>query len=100
MIFFGKFGFNFMEYEKVYNKKILNDANKILKPFISNKGNAIVFDSRVMHKTILNKSQKTRVSLDFRILPLKFEKIAKMYRGTGYKRQRFTRGKYYNKKSI
>ena len=44
MVFFGNFGFNFMEYERVYNKKILNDANKILKPFVSKKGNAIVFD--------------------------------------------------------
>jgi len=53
-----------------------------------------------MHKSILNKSQKTRVSLDFRILPLEFEKIAKMYRGTGYKKQKFSRGNYYYIKPI
>ena len=100
MIFFEKFAFNFMEYEKVYNKRILNDANKLLKPFVSKKGNAIIFDSRVMHKSIPNTSKKTRVSLDFRILPLEFEKIAKMYRGTGYKRQKFSRGNYYSQKDI
>lgn len=97
LVFFGKFGFDFQHYIKKYNKKIWNDANNLLTPYVSKKGKTLIFDSRVMHKSLLNKSNKTRISLDFRILPIEYEKISVFYTGTGYKKQKFVRGKYYSK---
>jgi len=100
MLFFKKFDFDFDYYSKIYNKKIWKMALGILKPYIAKQGETIVFDSRVMHKSLLNNSKKTRVSLDFRILPTDLQKIAKMYRGTGYKKQKFQKGHYYDSRII
>jgi ectoine hydroxylase-related dioxygenase (phytanoyl-CoA dioxygenase family) len=100
MEFFGKYSFDFDQYVKKYNFDIWKQALKILKPFIAKKGKTIIFDSRVMHKSILNNSSKTRVSLDYRILPIEFEKIARLYRGTGYKKQKFSKGNYYSSRVI
>lgn len=100
MEFFGGYSFDFNKYVTKYNPDIWKQALKILKPYIAKKGKTIIFDSRVMHKSILNNSSKTRVSLDYRILPIEFEKIAKLYRGTGYKQQKFSKGNYYSSEVI
>ena len=100
MNFFSKYNYNFDAYIKKYNNRVKNSAMKIIKPYVSKGGKAILFDGRVMHKTILNKSSFTRVSLDFRILPKIFEKSAKKYVGTGYLKQKFVKGHYYESKII
>ncbi len=97
--FFSKYNFNFQKYIKAYNYSIKKKAEKILIPYVAKKGEAAIFDGRIMHKSLLNNSKKTRVSLDFRILPVIYEKSAKKYIGTGYLKQRFIRGKYYNIKN-
>ena len=98
--FFKQYDFNFRKYGELYDLKIRKKALKILKPYVAQAGKALIFDGRIMHKSILNNSNKTRVSLDFRILPTNLEKRASFYKGTGYKKQKFKRAHYYYKSSI
>jgi hypothetical protein len=59
-------------------------------------GQIAAFDSRCLHATQHNVTDSTRVSMDFRIIPLEeYDSIRLEYRGTGRRMARFTRGQYY-----
>ena len=62
-------------------------------------GEFLVFDPRCLHATQFNQSELTRISLDFRVLPLEdYENIRYPYRGTGRRRLEFKRGAYYDER--
>jgi hypothetical protein len=63
-------------------------------------GEFIVFDPRCIHATQYNVSDLTRVSLDFRLIPVEdYEATRLPYRGTGRRRMPFKRGAYYHEES-
>jgi hypothetical protein len=63
-------------------------------------GEFVVFDPRCIHATSYNVSDLTRVSLDFRIIPVEdYDAMRLPYRGTGKRRMPFARGDYYHDQS-
>ena len=63
-------------------------------------GEFIVFDPRCIHAPQYNVSDLTRVSLDFRIIPVEdYDAMRLAYRGTGKRRMPFARGAYYHDQS-
>ncbi len=63
-------------------------------------GEFIAFDPRCIHATQYNVSPLTRVSLDFRVIPVEdYETMRLPYRGTGRRRMAFARGAYYHEES-
>ena len=69
------------------------------KPVELEYGEFLVFDPRCLHATQFNQSDVTRISFDFRVLPLEdYERIQFPYRGTGRRRLEFKRGSYYDER--
>lgn len=64
-------------------------------------GEAIAFDSRCLHVTQNNTTEHTRISMDFRILPLaEYEALEMDYQGTGRRKMPFKTGEYYSERII
>jgi hypothetical protein len=60
-------------------------------------GEFIAFDPRCLHATQDNDTDQTRVSLDFRVMPVEdYAELRLPYRGTGRLHMPFTRGAYYH----
>ncbi len=63
-------------------------------------GECILFDPRCLHAPQYNVTELTRVSLDFRVIPVEdYEAMRLPYRGTGRRRMPFARGAYYDEDS-
>jgi hypothetical protein len=63
-------------------------------------GQFVAFDARCLHATQYNVTESSRVSIDFRILPIgEYEASRLDYRGTGRMQMRFARGHYYASKT-
>ena len=103
MALYNKVDFNFENF--VYfvqsDKSFQESLLKNLKPLKMNSNSFIIFDSRILHGTFYNISKHTRVSIDVRII-LKddFNKMKKIYKGTGRLKLPFDLDKYYFNKSI
>lgn len=62
-------------------------------PVETGPGKLVLFDSRCLHATRENRESDTRVSLDFRIIPLeRYERMTRVYRSMGRTKRRFARG--------
>lgn len=60
-------------------------------------GQLVAFDSRCLHATQFNTTSSTRISLDFRFLPVaEYRKLRITYRGTGRRQMLFQPGEYYD----
>ncbi|MBI3513136.1 MAG: hypothetical protein HY060_03590 [Proteobacteria bacterium] len=69
-------------------------------PVELNYGEFILFEPRCLHAPQYNVTELTRVSLDFRIIPVEdYEAMQLPYRGTGRRRMPFARGAYYDELS-
>ena len=63
-------------------------------------GEVIFFDPRCVHGTAENSESETRVSLDFRLIPLDaYDKLDRVYKSQGRSGRTFTRGDVYSSKS-
>jgi hypothetical protein len=63
-------------------------------------GEFLAFDPRCLHATQHNDTGRTRVSLDFRIVPLgDYEAMRLPYRGTGRRQMLFRRGHYFDQRT-
>ena len=63
-------------------------------------GEVLLFDPQCLHCTQFNTSDRTRISLDFRIISVsEYDAIELEYRGTGRRRMRFARGEYYDQRT-
>lgn len=72
--------FEFLRDNDILQKSVL----KACKPLPINFGEMIVFDSRTIHGTGENDTDSTRISIDFRIIPLKqYESLLKKYEKGG-----------------
>lgn len=66
------------------------------RPMLLTRGHYLLFDPRCIHATQKNVTDKTRVSLDFRVIPVRaFDKLFRGYKGGGRKPQPFSPGGYY-----
>lgn len=60
-------------------------------------GQFLMFDPRCLHATQYNDTDATRISIDFRVIPVaEFDRIKNEYRGTGRRRMLFAPGHYYD----
>jgi hypothetical protein len=60
-------------------------------------GEYMMFDPRCLHATQYNTTDRTRISLDIRVLPLADRTAMRMiYRGTGRRKMAFDRGAYFD----
>lgn len=63
-------------------------------------GEILAFDSRCLHTTQFNRTNWTRISLDFRIVPIDdYHAMQMTYRGLGRRRMLFRQGDYYDARS-
>ncbi|MDB4847788.1 phytanoyl-CoA dioxygenase family protein [Candidatus Pseudothioglobus singularis] len=61
-------------------------------------GQALLFDSRCFHASVMNESDFTRVSMDVRIITAKdYDNLPFKYIGTGRRKSQFITGDYYSK---
>jgi len=64
-------------------------------------GEFIIFDSKCLHCTQHNVTNKTRISMDIRImLENNFSKYSREYKTTGRKKMLFTPGNYFSQESV
>ncbi len=63
-------------------------------------GQVLAFDPRCLHATQYNDTDHTRISFDFRVLPLDdYEAMSLEYRGTGRRQMLFRRGHYFDQRT-
>lgn len=92
--------------EFIFNKMASDDDYRQLvedncKPVPMEYGELIFFDPRCLHGPAENDTEHTRVSLDFRLIPVdSYEKLTRVYQSRGRTRRRFTRGDVYFQKSV
>lgn len=73
------------------------DCHAASGPVTLDDGRYVAFDSRCLHATQENKTDSTRISLDFRVLPLEdYRGLTVTYRGTGRRQMLFQQGHYYD----
>lgn len=76
------------------------DCHAVSTPVSLDYGRYVAFDSRCLHATQENKTDSTRISLDFRVLPLEdYRGLTVKYRGTGRRQMLFEQGHYYDARS-
>ena len=64
-------------------------------------GECMLFDPRCVHATAENKERHTRVSLDFRIIPVDtYNQMTREYQSQGRTRRMFTKGDVFYKQSV
>lgn len=84
---------------QVEDDKIQNHCENITKSISMNYGEYLIFDSRCLHVHQKNHTDKTRISIDFRVIPQSvYDKMPKNYVGTGRLKKRFICGDYYDSK--
>jgi ectoine hydroxylase-related dioxygenase (phytanoyl-CoA dioxygenase family) len=73
----------------------------VCSPVIANHGDLIMFDSRCIHATVDNHETTTRVSLDFRVMPVdQYESISVHRTSGGRSMRKFEKGDIYNANTI
>lgn len=80
-----------------HNRDFRSRLISLAKPLLLNYGQIVLFDSKCLHAAQINASDKTRISLDIRLIPVSnFERLKLGYVGTGRMRSRFKPGGYYH----
>lgn len=78
-----------------YRRAVVDDC----KPVIISPGSLLCFDPRCIHSTLENRENKTRVSVDFRVVPVRaYRRMDRVYREL-YGDVTFTKGSYYHPES-
>lgn len=82
------------------SERLRDACNAASAPVEMNFGEVLLFDPQCLHCTQFNDTDRTRISLDFRIISVsEYESIELEYRGTGRRRMRFARGEYYDQRT-
>jgi hypothetical protein len=92
-------GLDFKEFARLVQEEhsMQKKCQEVSKPVCLDYGQFVAFDSRCLHATQENKTHSTRISLDFRVLPLKdYHSLSVVYRGTGRRQMLFQQGHYYD----
>lgn len=91
---------------KVFYQKLLKDLNfrnKVSEscvPIAASFGEVIMFDTRCIHATAENREKHTRISMDFRLIPVSaYEKLSRVYRSFGKSGRMFVKGDVFFKES-
>jgi len=96
------YGWNLDRYgdELQSNEALQGRCAAIAKPIAMDYGEVLLFDSRCIHLAPKNETDTTRVSLDFRVVPVAdFTALPVVYRGTGRTKSVFERGGYYDQRT-
>ena len=90
-----------------YHRRLFSDSEfqafvlENTKPIALEVGELIAFDTRCLHGPQENENGLTRVSIDFRVIPLhRYEQIKKHYGSQGRSGRRFVRGDVFYEKSV
>jgi ectoine hydroxylase-related dioxygenase (phytanoyl-CoA dioxygenase family) len=79
-----------------YRQSVLNSCS----PVVLSPGELILFDSRCIHATAENEESFTRISLDFRLIPVSvYASIDRVYRSAGKSGRAFVRGDVFYQES-
>lgn len=80
-----------------HDPELIETCARVSRPVELRYGEFLAFDPRCIHATQYNDTDWTRISLDFRVVPLTdYEAISVTYRGTGRRCMLFRRGHYYD----
>ncbi len=86
-----------VQYDELFQKELKKNSCSLEMSY----GYFTIFDSRCFHCTQQNRTDRTRVSMDIRIIQdTDFELLKRKYIGTGRKRSKFVPGEYYARKKI
>jgi hypothetical protein len=92
-------GLDFKEFARLVQEDdaMATECHTVSRPVCLEYGEFVAFDSRCLHATQENKTDSTRISLDFRVLPLDdYRGLTVSYRGTGRRQMLFQQGHYYD----
>jgi len=95
-------GLDFKEFARLVQEDVAMQkrCHEVSRPVCLDYGQFVAFDSRCLHATQENKTDSTRISLDFRVLPLdEYRGLAVTYRGTGRRQMLFQQGHYYDSRT-
>ena len=88
--------FEMMTSDESYGTRVIEACQ----PLPMKYGELLVFDSRCLHAPAENVGDETRISFDFRIIPLaRYERRTHEYRSAGRSGRSFSRGDIYSSKS-
>lgn len=90
------FDFNLFGSQIANNKTLFRYYYKKCKPLSMRHNSYLVFDPRRLHATQKNNSNKTRISMDIRIISKKLMDNLDNYVGTGRRKIRFVPGEFYS----
>jgi hypothetical protein len=97
------YDFDFARYHEALDRDdaLMAKCESISRSFDADNGIGLAFDSRCMHLHQRNNTNSSRVSFDFRILPVDaYERMGVVYQGTGRRKSEFRPGDYYHEKSL
>ncbi len=97
------FDYNFEAFHRALDTDddVFDRCRSITKSYDSANGRGLMFDSRIMHLHQKNDTPNSRVSFDFRIIPVEsIESRTATFVGTGRRKASFLPGDYYSEKSI
>jgi len=70
------------------------------RPYDMRYGEALLFESRCLHATAENAEGRTRISIDFRLIPLQaYERLERVYASGGRSKRKFVRGDVFSQVS-
>jgi len=95
----GRVGLDFEKFAQAVQveDELQRACHAVSAPVELSYGEFIAFDPRCLHATQNNDTDQTRVSLDFRVMPVSdYAAMRLPYRGTGRLKKSFTRGAYYD----
>ena len=82
------------------DEQLRNACEAASAPLDMDYGEVLLFDPQCLHCTQFNTTDRTRISLDFRVISIpELDAIELEYRGTGRRRMRFERGEYYDQRT-
>ena len=93
------FDLNYMKLNS--DPEYLRLAVNSCKPLSMKYGELLVFDPRCVHSTAENQEKHTRVSLDFRLIPVEaYDKLTREYKSQGRSGRMFARGDIFYQSSV
>ena len=86
-----------VQYDEGFKKKLDLKSHSIDIKY----GQYFLFDSRCLHCTQRNTTNKTRISIDIRVIQdVDYKSLSRKYTGTGRRKSEFKPGDYYNSKRL
>ncbi len=95
------FDFDAIAYDVQYNTFVQRFCHVVSRPVELEPYAMLFFNPLCLHATQFNETDNTRVSMDFRVIPVNaYDRLRKHYKGTGRRQMDFSPGSYYDRNPL